>query len=421
VKRRAATAEQIAAWVAQVGCEKDEIAVQMLREVGPPASSVLEAAERKADEDRKTRLRHLRDQIDLADALTPRRIHLRFDKTPLRDATRALEKVGDISIFSGSLDRTVTLDIDGLSFFQAIDRLCEKTGLSASFYGTVVYLAEGKPPKPEAGADAGPLRIRATHATRTHTLSLDGQPRPGFEDRVRLDLSLVAEPVANRLFLRTFRFTAAEDTDGRSLVLGNEPIRSIGPSGRSAFLELHLRPPARPGGKLKRLEGVVGVEAVVRRHDRLSLPDLEKAVGKLFPIAGGGWLNVTRFQALGDQYHLNVTIQTVGRWRFDPSRYGFELLDDQGRRIQPEFVSGFPGTRSRFYPEDLLLLAPLPSQPPWAGLFFQTQLRRPNSLAAGMLQFRTIRSPGAKYKLIFYEHDRLRTDLQFEFRDLPLP
>ena len=117
-------------------------------------------------------------------------------------------------------------------------------------------------------------------------------------------------------------------------------------------------------------------------------------------------------------------------WTYDAASQGFELIDEEGRRIRPAWVNvnpiGLVGpVRRRPRPTELAVFggspaAGFPGALPWAALALNAP--NPDHGWTGSLQFALPdKLDLSKAKLTFYHYRRVRTELPFEFHDLPLP
>ena len=137
----APTAERIAALVTQLGDERPatrEAASRSLEAAGPIALDALRKAAVGADPEARQRavllVRGIEKREETARLVEPQKMRLQYKDTPLAEA------VADFSKRSGFMlkvppevlkdaKRTVTLDTGSVSFWEALDKFCEKAGL----------------------------------------------------------------------------------------------------------------------------------------------------------------------------------------------------------------------------------------------------------------------------------------------------
>src|SRR5207248_2203811 len=150
--------------------------------------------------------------------LAPRRVTLKLARVPLRRALAALgEQVGTPIEFVARTEpeSLVDLDLDGVPFWEALDRLCRsvKASWGTGFNG--VRVTEGGPSRSEKLVVAGPFCIEPTRAGATRSLDL----RAGAGTGASLSLSLesVGEFNPAVLSMAAPQVVEAVDEAGRSL------------------------------------------------------------------------------------------------------------------------------------------------------------------------------------------------------------
>jgi WD40 repeat protein len=432
--RRAARPEEVARWVDGLTSADAKVrgeSARALTEVGPPARGALAAAARRGGEPAR-RAQAVLDQIDAAEALAPRRLRLKLEGGAVADAVQVLARQAPFELRyaprprpAGGPAKSVDLDLDGAPFWEALDRLCREAGLTCAASGRGLILSEGPPTPARALAYSGPFRLQARWVTshRAVDLSAAGLP-PWAAGQLNLSVSLWAEPSAALRAVGPPRVTEALDGRGRSLappVPASRPaLTAWPPSPLPRDHSLRLEQPEQPGGTLKLLRVALPVEALVRRQD-LGTVDLGKGpAGRSLPLPGGARLGIQDVRRQARGLEVWVTLTTTAAWPYDERRHNFELIDAQGRRHRPVFGDRLlPGpARPELRPDDLALLGGPPGSVPWGGLALRAA--RPHPWLTGRLLFRPEEGL-EKCKLVFFEATRLRAELPFEFRDLPLP
>jgi hypothetical protein len=177
-----ADTDQIAKLIAQLGSSKfgDRAkATKALEAIGAPALEALRKAVNNADMETSRRAQALvakiEKQLETAALLAPTRVHLTCKDMPVVDAVAALAKQSkyDIQIEPNSKQkltkRTVTLDTGKVSFWEALDMLCQKAGLVESTLqvGGIGF------PAPQPGP---PIRIQPI--PRGQPIPVPAQPLP---------------------------------------------------------------------------------------------------------------------------------------------------------------------------------------------------------------------------------------------------
>lgn len=419
-KRRAATFTEIVIMAAKLGGDGHVAAEKWLREVGPPAAGVLAAAELSATPQQRAALRTVRDQIDLAEALRPRKLGLKFKGTPLRDAIGELAKAGGVPLsYFGNSDVKVTLDLSQDAFWPGIKKLCTEVGLFYSVYGNEVHLIDGKAAPAGWSADAGMVYVRAVNLSQTNYIDFaSGAATRGALKQLYLDVYPdLSVPIVG---IGSFNLTALEGPDGKAIEIKQpqygpnlpQPL-FYGAISWSRSIPLNL--PTKVDGSLQRLEATLPIAVDVRRREKCVITGNEFVEGKIVPINGGGRLTILKKRASGGMSIFDIQVDTGGFWNVDANRHAIELTDDDGIRRRGSIFQ--PSTVARFVPEDLLMLGSYSL----AGLVWQTRLRAPTSCGQATLSFRSVAPIGAKSRLVFYEADRLTTQVKILLKDLPLP
>jgi RNA polymerase sigma factor (sigma-70 family) len=137
----AGDAAKIARLIDQLGSDTfddREKATKELDAIGAPALDALRKAARGGDPERKKRAQDLVEKIEMreeaARLLTPKRVRLAYQDTPLADAVADFCKQSGYDLIlldpDGKLkDREITLDTGEVTFWQAFDQFCRKASL----------------------------------------------------------------------------------------------------------------------------------------------------------------------------------------------------------------------------------------------------------------------------------------------------
>ncbi len=178
------------------------------------------------------------DRVEAADALKPKRIHLNLKEARLAAALRALTEQSGVSLVyspqvSAPVPKPLTLELDGVPFWEALDRLCSVAGL-VWFYGGQrgLTLTDGKAAASEQTiCYAGSFRFLARAWGVTHNLSPSLQPA----ESLTLSLEAVGEPSPDLLGIGSARLVEARTTAGNSLPAASNIypyIQPVAPSRR---------------------------------------------------------------------------------------------------------------------------------------------------------------------------------------------
>ncbi len=450
---RPAPPAQVAGWIEELGAGEARLrdrAARSLVEVGPPALGALSKAAAHPKAEVRRRAGDVRDQIEVARAVAPRLVGLKLTDAPLADAVEALARQSAIPLryapgLAGGVPRRVTLHLNNVPFWEALDRLCRAGGLAYEFEGGALRLREGALPPGGAVAYAGPFRLEMASLNRHRSLHLaDRVARSG--ERLDVHLGRLSEPRSALLGLGDFRVSEAKDERGEPLL----PAPALLPSARTGApglapsferVEASFLLSDRPGKRLQEMKSVLPVEVMVGRQQLL-------AIGPLAPFRGGaakgeGGLSVLVLQATHRPGWARLFLRLEGRglsqgpgqqrWYFpaDRDRPGqrkevrLEMTDSQGRPYRMVAsnlmaVAAPPGALDRSaavlggHPQ-----AGFPGAIPWAALALGRE--GPPPRWHGWVDFTATGSAGPASKLTLVSFRRLRTELPFTFRDLPLP
>jgi WD40 repeat protein/tRNA A-37 threonylcarbamoyl transferase component Bud32 len=441
-RRRTATPEQLAGWLKQLADNDAKTrteAARALEEAGPPALKLLDEAAGHADAAVRERVSQVRDRIAVAEALSPRRFSLKLKDVPVADAIKALaDKAGVRLNYIRPLSvadppKPVSLDLDGVPFLEALDRLCRAAGLSQfSSRPDVWTLRPGTPVPRELLAYAGPLRLQATSVEFQRLLGLQGKQQPS--ERLWLRLLQKSETRGAVLSQGRPRVVEARDDARRSLLLdpagAAKPARDLfNPIGYNlSSLTVMLQAPPVRGGILKHLKLALPVEVRARPQDVLTVTDFANAGGKTFFGDEGIRLKVQAVNMFGPNSAMIQFAVTAPEGRsLDPNGLGLRLTDAKGgEHPATSFnLNLFNQNVREPEAEDFLWLSGSPqgallTRLPWAALA-QGPRRLNRRQWTGFAQFVTPGPISSPSKLTLFRFERLRTELSFEFHDLPLP
>jgi WD40 repeat protein len=434
--RRPATPDQLAGWVRQLADKEAQArteAAQALEEVGPAASKVLDEAAKHPDAAVRERVQQVRDRIAVAEALTPRRFNLKVEDAPVAEAVQALAEKARVRLNPppGRPTKTVTLNLDGVPFLEALDRLCQAADLVPTRAGTDQWnLTAGKPTPRELLAYRGPIRLQAANMEFDRRVDLAGKQT---RDQLRLQLFLESEANPALVGVAQPRVIAARDDAGRSLL--PEPQDS-GPAGDDRFLGplgnarplVFLQPSPVRGGTLEHLQIALPVEVMVRRREVLSVTDAVKARGRTLDGHDRVRMRVLFLTVSGTSVTVGFTVSAPPSCPLDSRNLELRWTDASGKEYRPDFFymnSSLARRVRELEAEDHLWLSgsaqgAFPATLPWAALARGSgQLERHQQI--GQARFSLPQPAGTPARLTLFRCERLRTELSFEFRNLPLP
>jgi len=162
-------AARISKLVTQLGSDDfddREKASAELAVIGEPALDALRLAVKSTDEEvhkrAETLVSAIEKRVESKNALAPRRVHLVYKDTPVKEAVEDFKKKSGYNITlqdpeNKLKDRTVTLDTGDSTFWQALGQFCDKAGLKEAEAGdlTPKPLPPVGAPRPAGGPVIG--------------------------------------------------------------------------------------------------------------------------------------------------------------------------------------------------------------------------------------------------------------------------
>ena len=231
------------------------------------------------------------------------------------------------------------LDLNGVSYFEALATLCEKYGVYVQDYGDSMRLNRGRMQGQSDGlkAASGPFMLSCNYINRSLAVAFRGgdAAKGAPSESLSIQMMLFVEPKI-RLAQRSTKITLDEcvDDQGRSIKQQQNGGSYYGGTGNLPVM-LELQAPAADARSIKRLKGNVEVSAVVRT-ETLEVTDFnDKPVSK---SVGGREYIVKSVKVAGQQ--IEVALVVVGKPMDQMSGYNavFEgnalaLLDEKGRAL----------------------------------------------------------------------------------------
>jgi hypothetical protein len=319
--------------------------------------------------------------------------------------------------------RRVTLDLEKVTFWEALERLCEAGGLTYSPKGTKtmqLQLLEGVSPTRAPTAYSGAFRLRVTGMNYYRNVALLGSGgatqaigvATSRNEGLTVNFDVLPEPHVKVLGLSTPKLLAAVDATGESLV-GENP--AAGPSNyRTSYYpgpamiqpiqtQTSLRPSTKPGAILKGLKGTLLIDVLAQRKPLVSVDDILKARGKVYKGDGQVSLVILQVQEQGNQNGsirfaltgLEKMPEDVRMERYgnsDAWRPSFELTDADGRPYNLNLSVNY-------YPDQ----------------------NQQNTTLEGSFYYSPFQENGPPARFTYFGLKRVRATVPFEFKDVPMP
>src|SRR5205807_2414804 len=252
--------------------------------------------------------------------------------------------------------RKLTLDMNGVPFWEALDRVCDAAGLavlSLTPTQAQVQLAEGSTFRAPT-AYSGPFRMRVTGMNYYRNLTMVepgqagmqqamqlqfaqpamggmgmGAPQQGFlvggqpagqsrlvrQENLSAGMDLLGEPHLNLVSIGSPTITAAENEDGQSLAPAGSAVSNYYPQGYQGNVagvlqvrqtQFTLQPATKPAATLKVLRGTIPVEVLVQRKALIAVDNFLTDKTKIHKGEGEATLAILQVQDNGNGRSGNV-------------------------------------------------------------------------------------------------------------------
>ncbi len=305
-----------------------EKASAALDALGEPALDALRQAAKSTDEEVRKRAETLvgkiEQRVETAAVLKAKRVHLVYKHTPVKVALEDFEKQSGFRFILSDPEnkignRTITLDVGDLPFWQAFDQFCDKAGLKE---------AEAMEPAPGGPGGAAPLAVNgsnpivlidgkaqsrptdAASAVRICMAAKTGQADASQTGDIPCTLHLSLEPRLQWISVEKVRITKAVDDQKQELTQAADPLPSAPRNGfagvgmapaisgnpeagsihQDAFFRLNEG--EKYSKSLTELTGTVSASIYTEATPIITAPDILKAAGKTFKGGDNGQFKV---------------------------------------------------------------------------------------------------------------------------------
>lgn len=404
---------RIAALVAKLAAPDYRSREQALRELtalGDAARpQLVKAAESTDNPEIERRLEVLVAKIDRDRLVQPKRITLK-GKLPVPDILKQIANQTGYRFAGEPNDANLKMIVDwnGVPFWDAIDEISTATGYGVqmggeesgalSFYNNETF-------DPHVYR-TGPYRIVATNVGTNANRQLSGLPRKGLPfvhyGGMNLNLMLLSEPKNPMIGTATPVIAKAVDDTGRNLAQADDGSNFStsyygggSQRGHSMYLYANLGKPGKDATIIKELRGTVSVSLLAGTRPELTIDNLMKAKGKTF---------VSRA--------AEVTVDSVG----EPGDNGFSV-GLTAKLLQP---NGDDYSWSNAFPQRLEVYDAEGRKYQNAGVSAQTPGPGSNTVT---VQFTLPEGKklGPPARLVVVEWLAVRREVEFVFKDIPLP
>jgi hypothetical protein len=359
-------------------------------------------------------------RLDHDRLVSAKRVTLNLKGKTAKDAFTEIEKQTGYRVEfggGGGPDTRHDFVMDGVPFWEAMDRVAGAVGMAASFdYGEDVRVFASGSVNPYV-AYAGPFRFVATNMQANRSVQLSNITPGGTANRggenIQLQFQIYSEPKNPMLTVGQAEVVSAVDEAGASLLMpkgnpnqayyGGRTYYSGYPNGYRSHNQsssVSLFRSDRSSTTVKSLRGKVGITLLAGTVPEVVVPDPVKVKNGKF--AGRTVeLDVEGVTEAGGNYTAVLTIRRVGGTQNDYSwAYNqwqkLELVDAKGLKYRANQQSFNGGGPNGGVAQVTLAFSP-------TGVRGQTA------------------KPGPAAKLVFNEWVTVTHEVPFEFKDLPLP
>jgi hypothetical protein len=390
-----------------------EAAAKALSVRGEESLPAMRKAVSHPDPEIRKRLEQLITDTERSVMLAPKRVTLKLDNASLKDALAELTRVSGyrVELQGGLPQQQVSLDVQNTTFWEALDKLSAQAGLVLQQHhdmqgGLILYAQNSVTPFVDY---RGPFRVWATGFHYSKSLTFGSLPRNQAGGGQRTEtmsfmFSVVAEPKLPLLGLGQPKLTAALDDQDNSLVppAAKNGIYETYHSGYYGYRNLMLQTQVQlvgPGATarfLKVIKGALPITLLAEQRPEIVVDQILTAKDK--KVEGKDvTLEITEVkEAPGRSYQIVMTARRNGKdqpydytWT-NSLHQRIELTDDKGQKFQSLGFNWMNGTPTTVQ-----------------GTF--------NFGDGGNAQL------GKPAKLTYYGWVTMQHQVEFEFKDLPLP
>jgi hypothetical protein len=396
-------------------------AARRLQAEGVAALPALRRALGHPDPEVRRRARDLIPAIETAALVAPRRVSLRLADKPLRAALDEVTRQTGyrIEFWSTNPAQTYSFDFRDLPFWQAIDHVCRTANLTIqqNFGDERLLLQQGQGEVPFVQY-AGAFRFVPTglQQTRYFNLGLAGKnaPVPPVSETLTLSFSVFSEPRMPILGMGEARLEAAYDTEKNSMLQpGGGPGEVLDPrfgvvrrwsasrfgNGNRSFQmqgEFHLHRPSLKATGIRVVRGSLPLTLLVEQKPVVVTDKVLSARGKKVTVGSTTFLFEDVSELPGKQYQVKLSVTEDNH--DNPNDYTWmntlyqriELLDEKDNKFQV-FSSSWGNSGANHVQMTL-----------GYGAAGNAKMTRPA-------------------KFVFHSWKTLQHQVDFEFKDLPLP
>jgi hypothetical protein len=389
-----------------------EAAGKALAARGTDVLPALKKATAHPDPEVRQRLAGLITDIERTALLAPKRVTLKLDAVPLRDAVARLAKVSGYKIEmqgGGGLQPLVSLSAEEAPFWETFDKLCAQGGLVLQQHydinqGLVLYSQNALVPFVDY---RGPFRLSASGFHYNKSLTFATVPRNTVgagqrSEQLSFSFNVVAEPRLPLLGLGQPKITLAVDDQDQSLVpsaIGRnyESYHSGYYGYRTTVLQtqVQLAGPAGNARTVKLLRGSVPVTLLAEQKPEITIEKIMEVKGKKFD----GKEASLEIEEVKETPGQSVQVMFTARRNSKDNQYDYTWTNSLQQRVELTDAKG--------------------------GKYMSNGLNWNNNTPTSVQGTFIFTDPTGKLgkpaKLTYFGWVTVQHQVDFEFRDLPLP
>jgi hypothetical protein len=409
------SAEQLIEQLGHRDFKVREAAGKALAARGADAIAAMRKALGHPDPEVRQRLGQLVSDAERGVLLSPKRVSLSCNQTPVKDALADLTKQTGyrIELQGGGPPALITLDVANVTFWEALDKVSAQAGLVLQQHhdaqgGLLLYAQNAFTPYVDY---RGPFRLAANSFHYNKSLAFATLPRNQITGSQRSEqlsfmFSVIAEPKLPLLGLGQAKLTLAVDDQDNSLLMPpvQYPVYEVYHGGYYGYRNLVLQTQVQltgpiPGARaIRHMRGSLPVTLLAEQKPEIVVDRILEVKGKKFE---GNQVSVEIEEVKdgpGKTYQVAMIARRAAK---DANQYDYawanslhqriELCDEKGNKFASH---GFNGVN-----------------------------QTPNSVQ-GTFMFGDPGNGvaiGKPAKLTYYVWVTMQHQLEFEFRDLPLP
>ncbi len=388
-----------------------------LAERGEEALPALRKALESNDEEVHRRVEVLTEQIERTALISAKRITVHLKNQPIQDAIKELSRLTGYKLqFQGGQARTISIDMEKATYWQVLEKICNEGQLSPGFDDQqgIVYLYQQNTISPYTYLN-GPFRFVAQNFNYNRYVNLANLPRNGFDPNMQSEggnlsfgFMIQAEPKTPILSVSPPRLTKAVDENGTSLlphVDENQPFVNVQYNDGNGLYRnfqhstaVQMIKPAKDATQAKLVKGAVNVTLLAGVRPDVTFDNLKPGKKKLTATGESADVQIDDVVEQGNVWTLTLLIRRHVKDGEQPDynwingiQQKLELYDAKGNKFVSQGVTNF-----------------INNTPTSVNATYQFGPQ--NNIKMG---------PAAKFVLV--EWLTISHELEFEFKNLPLP